>query len=93
MKKMTHAEALDALRDPWAFCTAEIHRRNLGSRELGEAIDAPRSTLRQVYSGQAAYPNYPLLMKIVNYLLDTRNAKASVDNDWNPSSMPVERRA
>ena len=93
MKKMSFTESLEALRDPWAWCLGEIRRRNLTSRELGEAIDAPRSTLRQLYSGKVAYPNYPLLMRIVSYLMGSRNAKVSALDEHNPGAMPVARRA
>ena len=88
MKKITYTEALDGLKDPWQWARSEIHRRKLGSRELGEKVGVARSTLRQLYNGTVPTPNYSLMLKIVTFLLETRQAPVSIVPEHNPASMP-----
>ena len=88
MRKLTFYETTQALQDPWAWCLQEIIRRNMGSRELAEAIGVPRTSLRQLYNRSVPYPSYPLLRKVITYLLLTRNAKVSPTPQHNPPAMP-----
>ena len=88
MRKINYTESVAALRDPWEWCRQELARRNMGARELGERIGIPRSTLRQLYNGTVATPNYAIMVQITNLLLDGRNEPISKTIPHNPASVP-----
>ena len=75
MKRLNMTEATAALTDPWPWALGEIQRRNLTSRMLGERLNIPRSSLRQLYNGRVTEPSYKILQPILTYLVNTRGAR------------------
>lgn len=92
MKELDLIETTRALRDPWSWCQKELRRRRVGSRELGERTGLVRSTLRQLYSGSVVAPTYPVQLKIVAFLLKTRDEPPRKLPKHNPHSLPVKKK-
>ena len=64
------------MKDPWAFIQAEVKARSWWTtRYIAEQTGISRSGLRQLFNGRAAHPKYPVLMKLVTFVLDHYNEK------------------
>jgi len=93
MKPMTNKELNEALADPWAWCLLEIHRRHLSSAHLSTVTNVNRSTMRALYNGRSAGPGYDVLVKIVQYLMDTRSqAPMPAPDNRNSGLLPGMKR-
>lgn len=62
------------MRDPWAWCMSIlVEKHGITSKQLSDAVDAPRSTVRSLYNGSNANPRYGLLMKLIDYCIRIEN--------------------
>ena len=63
------------MADPWKWCMSVIEKYNLGSKEVSEAVGAPRSTVRSLLNGTNDSPRYPLLCSILRLCIDVVNGE------------------
>lgn len=61
------------MSDPWRWCLQIIEKREITSKQLGEATGIPRSTVRALYNGSNENPRYDALRKIIRLCIDIEN--------------------
>lgn len=66
MKTFTETQFLD----PWHWCIGIIEKHDLDSKQVAEAIMAPRSTVRALFNGTNSAPRYDLLRSLLKLCIE-----------------------